>query len=125
MKGPIRVGCGRELAWKWRGDLFMARREDVRRATSYLEGERFTVKDKETGDARIVPWKELEEDKQKEELLKQVRKISQVVYKRMKDSTYREVKDTVRYKLFFRLLGDSVMLRCSLFWRFVWELFSS
>merc|ERR1719159_1266148 len=95
VKGPIRVGCGRELAWKWRGDLFMARREDVRRATSYLEGERFTVKDKETGDARIVPWKELEEDKQKEELVKQVRKMSQVMYKRMKDSTYREVKDTV------------------------------
>ena len=92
----IGVGCGRELEWKWRGDLFTATPEDVKKQLEHLENQRFTVTDKDTGDSKVLTWKELDEGKQKEELVKQVRKISQFQYKRLQDSIYRVKKDTVR-----------------------------
>eukprot|EP00435_Cladocopium_sp_Y103_P011327 s249_g2.t4 len=89
--------CQREMDWKWRGDLYMATRADVKAIINEMESEkrRYNSKDKETGEVKRVKWSELHPKEQTEEITKAVRQFSQKAYKRLKSSVYEDKRDIV------------------------------
>ncbi|CAK9103190.1 unnamed protein product [Durusdinium trenchii] len=86
--------CQREMDWKWRGDLYMATRADVKAIINEMESEkrRYNSKDKETGETKRVKWSELHPKEQTEEITKAVRQFSQKAYKRLKSSVYEDIR---------------------------------
>ncbi|CAE7695580.1 Pole [Symbiodinium sp. CCMP2592] len=89
--------CQRSMDWKWRGDLYMATRADVRSIVNEMESDkrRYNHQDKETGETHRVKWSELKEGEQVAEITKAVRQFSQRAYKRLKSSVYEDRNDIV------------------------------
>ena len=99
--------CQRKMAWKWRGDLFMATKADVKQVQRELSApnHKYATKGSKWGNpdpkklsnepAKKVAWKELQEKEQFDLLLKNVRDLSLRMYKRVKSSVYEEKLDTV------------------------------
>jgi DNA polymerase epsilon subunit 1 len=88
--------CKHYLDWKWRGELYMATRADVKSITQEMENDkrRYDKKDKEGNKSR-VKWGELPEAQQTTEILKAVREFSQKAYRRVKSSWYEHRTDIV------------------------------
>eukprot|EP00930_Biecheleria_cincta_P017416 TRINITY_DN1385_c0_g1_i1.p1 TRINITY_DN1385_c0_g1~~TRINITY_DN1385_c0_g1_i1.p1 ORF type:complete len:2608 (-),score=472.89 TRINITY_DN1385_c0_g1_i1:198-7172(-) len=89
--------CKRDMDWKWRGELYMATRADVRAIINEMESEkrRYNQKDRETGEIKRVQWGELKEAEKTEEIRKAVRAFSQKAHSRVKSSIYEDKTDTV------------------------------
>jgi len=89
--------CKRDMDWKWRGELYMATRADVRSIMNEMANEkrRYNHKDRDTGEVTRVKWSDLREVEQTAEITKAVRDFSQKAYKRMKSSIYEDKTDTV------------------------------
>merc|ERR1712217_235450 len=89
--------CKRKMDWKWRGDLYMATRADVRSIMHEMENEkrRYNRKDRDTGETKRVKWSELGEKEQVNEITKAVRDFSQKAYRRVKSSIYEDKNDIV------------------------------
>lgn len=89
--------CKRDMDWKWRGDLYMATRADVRSIQNEMENDkrRYNQKDRDTDEIKRVKWSELREAEQVAEIQKAVREFSQKAYRRVKSSVYEDKTDTV------------------------------
>jgi DNA polymerase epsilon subunit 1 len=89
--------CKRHMDWKWRGELYMATRADVKSIINEMENEqrRYNQKDRDTGEIKRVKWSELKEADQTKEIIKAVRTFSQKAYSRLKSSTYEDRTDIV------------------------------
>lgn len=88
--------CKRPMDWKWRGELYMATRADVKSIMNEMENEkrRYNHKDRE-GQMERVPWRELSEKEKTAEITKAVREFSQKAYRRVKSSIYEDKTDVV------------------------------
>lgn len=88
--------CQRRMDWRWRGDLYMATRADVKSIMNEMENEsrRYLTKDRD-GEQKRVTWKELGEKDQTAEIVKAVRQFSQKAYSRLKSSVYEQRNDIV------------------------------
>eukprot|EP00913_Durusdinium_trenchii_P034986 g32726.t1 len=82
--------CQREMDWKWRGDLYMATRADVKAIINEMESEKRRYNSKEN-----IEWSELHPKEQTEEITKAVRQFSQKAYKRLKSSKSQDKRDIV------------------------------
>jgi DNA polymerase elongation subunit (family B) len=89
--------CKRHMDWKWRGELYMATRADVKSIINEMENgkRRYNQKDRDTNEIKRVPWVELREAEQTKEIIDAVRVFSQKAYSRLKSSTYEDRKDIV------------------------------
>nr|USW07830.1 DNA polymerase epsilon catalytic subunit A [Crypthecodinium cohnii] len=89
--------CKRVMDWKWRGELYMATRADVKSIMNEMESDnrRYNQKDRDTGEVKRVPWKELREKERTAEINKAVRDFSQRAYRRVKSSIYEDKRDIV------------------------------
>merc|ERR1719460_2467724 len=85
------------MDWRWRGELYMANRADVKAITQEMEtsGRKYNQKDRDSGEMKRVSWKELGEKEQATEIKKAVREFSQKAYRRVKSSVYEQRTDTV------------------------------
>eukprot|EP00928_Gymnodinium_smaydae_P047182 TRINITY_DN31474_c0_g1_i1.p1 TRINITY_DN31474_c0_g1~~TRINITY_DN31474_c0_g1_i1.p1 ORF type:complete len:2595 (-),score=668.49 TRINITY_DN31474_c0_g1_i1:121-7905(-) len=89
--------CKRNMQWKWRGELYMATRADVKSIVNEMENEkrRYNTKDRDSGEIKRVKWTELSEKERVAEITKAVRTFSQKAYARLKTSVYEDRFDTV------------------------------
>eukprot|EP00929_Paragymnodinium_shiwhaense_P053984 TRINITY_DN27061_c1_g1_i1.p1 TRINITY_DN27061_c1_g1~~TRINITY_DN27061_c1_g1_i1.p1 ORF type:complete len:2570 (-),score=762.48 TRINITY_DN27061_c1_g1_i1:128-7837(-) len=89
--------CQREMDWKWRGELYMATRADVKSIMNEMENEsrRYNQKDKDTGEMKRVKWSELGEKDRIAEITKAVRVYCQKAYSRLKSPVYEDRRDIV------------------------------
>ncbi|CAE7524460.1 POL2A [Symbiodinium sp. KB8] len=84
--------CQRSMDWKWRGDLYMAKRADVRSIVNEMESDnrRYNHQDAAAGVFSPPGWNELKEGEQVAEITKAVRQFSTRAYKRLKSSVYED-----------------------------------
>jgi len=89
--------CKRPMDWKWRGELYMATRADVKSIMNEMENgnSRYNQKDKDSGEISRVKWNELKPAERIAEITKAVRVFSQKAYSRMKSSLYESRNDVV------------------------------
>ena len=89
--------CQRKMNWKWRGDLYKATKADVAQITRELEApaHQYLTVDRDTGESKKVPWKELNEKEKHEILIRNVRSYSVRAYKRVKSPVMEDRTDTV------------------------------
>jgi len=89
--------CKKDMDWKWRGELYMATRADVRAIMNEMEDEKrkYNHKDRDSQQTVRATWKELTQKEQTHEITKAVREFSQKAYRRVKSSYYEDKRDTV------------------------------
>eukprot|EP00927_Polykrikos_kofoidii_P009002 TRINITY_DN13745_c0_g1_i1.p1 TRINITY_DN13745_c0_g1~~TRINITY_DN13745_c0_g1_i1.p1 ORF type:complete len:2600 (-),score=438.75 TRINITY_DN13745_c0_g1_i1:20-7819(-) len=89
--------CQRKMEWKWRGELYKAKRADVKAIVQEMEneGRKYNQKDRDTSEIKRVGWRDLRDAEKVEEIRKAVRIFSQKAYSRVKSSVYEDRRDIV------------------------------